>query len=61
MIVNTCLKDNCMVDEKICKCCTHKLCRHAGQPTTAERLDIYTYGTKEYWDGEEDDSGYYSK
>jgi hypothetical protein len=30
-----------MVDENICKICTDKNCRHAGQPTTRERLDMY--------------------
>ena len=55
MILNACVRDNKMVDEKICKICTHKPCRHAGQPTTAERLDMGTYGTADYWNGETDD------
>ena len=55
MILNACVRDNKMVDEKICKDCTNKNCRHAGQPTTAERLDMATYGTREYWEGEKDE------
>lgn len=54
MIVNACVKENKMVDENVCKKCMNKNCRHAGQPTTAERLDMGTYGTKEYWEGKEE-------
>jgi len=36
-----------MVDENICKVCTDKNCRHAGKPTTAERLDGNLYGNRE--------------
>ena len=56
MIVNACVKQNKMIDERICKNCTDKTCRHAGEPTTAERLDQYTYGTAEYWNGETDEA-----
>jgi len=54
MIVNACVKRNTMVDENICKNCKDKNCRHAGEPTTKERLDMSTYGTAEYWNGEKD-------
>ena len=52
MILNACVRDKKMVDENVCKECSYKKCRHAGEPTTAERLDVYTYGTREYWEGE---------
>ena len=55
MILNACVRDDKMVDENICKFCTDKNCRHAGQPTTKERLDMATYGTREYWEGETDE------
>lgn len=42
MILNACVRDNKMVDENICKNCKDGNCRHAGQPTTAERLDTDT-------------------
>lgn len=54
MIMNACTKDKIMVDEKICKNCKFNTCRHAGEPTTKERLDMATYGTSSYWDGETD-------
>jgi hypothetical protein len=47
MILNACVRDNKMVDENICKFCTDKNCRHAGKPTTAERLDGNLYGNRE--------------
>ncbi|SDF62509.1 hypothetical protein SPACI_040310 [Sporomusa acidovorans DSM 3132] len=56
MILNACVKNHKMVDENICKNCKDENCRHAGEPTTKERLDIYTYGTAEYWNGEKDES-----
>lgn len=56
MILNVCLKNNTMVDENICKDCKDKNCRHAGEPTTRERLDMGTYGTMEYWNGEKDEA-----
>lgn len=55
MILNTCVRSNRMVDERICKDCQSAHCRHAGAPTTAERLDMYRYGTASYWAGETDD------
>lgn len=45
MILNACVKNSKMIDEKICKECKDKNCRHAGAPTTKERLDEYTFGT----------------
>lgn len=54
MILNVCIEDNKMVDEKVCKNCHSKNCRYAGEPTTKEKLDISTYGTADYWDGETD-------
>jgi hypothetical protein len=54
MILNACVKNNKMVDEKICKNCNDKNCRHAGELTTAEKLDMSIYGTREYWEGEKD-------
>ena len=56
MILNACTLQHKMVDEKICKECQVKTCRHAGEPTTKERLDMATYGTKAYWDGEKDEA-----
>lgn len=57
MILNACVKQNKMVDENICKTCQLAgECRHKGEPTTKERLDMATYGTREYWDGETDDA-----
>ena len=56
MILNACLKNKTMIDENICKNCAYKYCRHAGEPTTQERLDKYTYGTSEYWNGETDNA-----
>jgi len=56
MILNACARSNKMVDENVCKSCENKGCRHAGEPTTKERLDIYTYGTAKYWDGEKDNA-----
>ena len=47
MIVNACLKENKMVDENICKSCTHANCIRAGEPTTKERLDAYTHSQDE--------------
>ena len=38
MILNACVKQNEMVDEKICKTCSDKVCGHAGELTTKERL-----------------------
>ena len=55
MILNACIYSHKMVDEKICKTCQLN-CRHAGEPTTAERLDAATYGTAEYWAGEKDEA-----
>ena len=55
MILNACVRDNKMVDENVCKNCQDKDCRHAGEPTTRERLDMYTYGTSDYWNGETDE------
>ena len=56
MILNACIKNNTMVDENVCKQCKDKNCSHAGEPTTSERLDPYTYGTVNYWAGEKDES-----
>jgi hypothetical protein len=36
-IMNACVKENRMVEERECKACTGD-CRHAGEPTTAERI-----------------------
>ena len=47
MILNACTRDDKMVDENICKVCIDKNCRHAGKPTTAERLDGNLYGDRE--------------
>ena len=47
MILNACVRDDKMVDENICKFCTDRNCRHAGKPTTAERLDGNLYGNRE--------------
>ena len=44
MIMNACVKNDSLIDENICKNCKDKNCRHAGYPTTKERLDMYTYG-----------------
>ena len=55
MILNACTKSKTMVDENTCKNCKAKDCRHAGEPTTKERLDMATYGTHEYWAGEKDE------
>lgn len=41
MILNACVKAKTMVDETICKSCKDRYCRHAGEPTTHERLDMY--------------------
>ena len=55
MILNACVKQDKMIDEQVCKECKLETnCRHKGEPTTAERLDIATYGTREYWEGEKD-------
>ena len=43
MILNTCVEQRKMVDENICKHCTSKVCRHAGEPTTKERLEANDY------------------
>lgn len=56
MILNICLRYHDMVDENICKDCKDKNCRYAGEPTTRERLDMATYGTREYWNGEKDET-----
>jgi hypothetical protein len=48
MILNACIKNNKMVDEKICKECKEK-CRHAGSPTTEDRLN---YGMSKHVNGE---------
>lgn len=56
MIVNACVKTKTMVDENICRNCNDKNCRHAGEPTTKEKLDMSTYGTSEYWNDEKDES-----
>ena len=39
MIMNACVKNNKMVDENVCKNCIDKNCRHAGEPTTKERMN----------------------
>jgi len=44
MILNTCVKNNTSVDENVCKFCKDKSCRHAGEPTTKERLEGNFYG-----------------
>lgn len=56
MIVNACAKNGKMVDENICKNCNVETCRHAGEPTTKEKLDMGTYGTARYWGGETDNA-----
>ena len=56
MILNACTLNKTMVDEKVCKECKNCFCRHAGEPTTAEKLDAGTYGTRAYWEGEKDES-----
>ena len=38
MILNACVEQKQMVDENICKHCGNNACRHAGEPTTRERL-----------------------
>lgn len=55
MILNACYVLNKMVDEKECKNCTNTYCRHAGQLTTAEKVDQFVYGDREYWEGEKDE------
>lgn len=37
-IMNACVKDDRMIDEHECKAC-NRVCRHAGEQTTAERLE----------------------
>ena len=56
MILNACMKIQRMVDENTCKACEDKDCRHAGEPTTKDKLDMATYGTTEYWAGEKDET-----
>lgn len=55
MILNACVKFGKMVDENKCKECM-LTCRHAGEPTTKEKLDKSTYGTAEYWNNEKDNA-----
>ena len=56
MILNACINIQRMVNENTCKTCEDKQCRHAGELTTKERLDMATYGTAEYWAGEKDEA-----
>ena len=39
MILNACIMHGQMIDENVCKNCTLVECRHAGEPTTKERLN----------------------
>ncbi len=56
MILNACVRQKTMIDEKVCKNCKDKNCRHAGEPTTKERLDMYSNGTNDYRNGEKDEA-----
>lgn len=56
MIVNACVENGKMVDKNICRNCSVETCRHTGEPTTKEKLDMGTYGTARYWDGETDNA-----
>ena len=38
VILNACTNIRRMVDENTCKICEDKQCRHAGEPTTKERI-----------------------
>lgn len=53
--MNACVKKQTMIAEQVCREC-NLACRHAGEPTTKERLDAATYGTAEYWNGEKDEN-----
>jgi len=48
MILNTCVKNNKMEDENVCKACTDKSCNHAGELTTRERIEADPIAKKQW-------------